>query len=332
MPTWLLTASEKRRELNLLQTPQWQHERIGVCEFNLDRIEWGASWGFVWGLHSDHCVAVAYDLNWCCRRLPPDVERAMAVEAQLQAEEEDQSLEQLLMSDEEDEVMRLILASVQAGGDEDDVRALVQKEWEGLQSKAQAKSGTAEHMIDTRYAINGFETAVDPVESGVQLSSQLNEVPVGVGSDRYAAMDTIGRTEAREGPDDQLEVGDTSYNQEDLAAAEEAAAEDSEPEEGDTNAHDPQLLAAAVAASQQWSRIIRPPRKHHRLIVVDTCAAAGPPDDPAAEGRLLKQTLGASDRDSWLGKEGFRFVRRSRWGDLWPSSIQQQAREVQAQD
>ena len=92
---------------------------------------------------------------------------------------------------------------------------------------------------------------------------------------------------------------------------------------------DPQAVDNAVAAAQVWSRIIRTPRKRGKHIIVDVCS---PQQDESAssgvntsQGHLVRQVIATTDKRTWLGPAGYRLVRKSRWGDLWPKFYQDYA-------
>lgn len=92
---------------------------------------------------------------------------------------------------------------------------------------------------------------------------------------------------------------------------------------------DPQAVDNALAAAQIWSRIIRTPRKRGKHIIVDVCS---PQQDESAssgvnasQGHLVRQVIATTDKRTWLGPAGYRLVRKSRWGDLWPKFYQDYA-------
>ena len=92
---------------------------------------------------------------------------------------------------------------------------------------------------------------------------------------------------------------------------------------------DPQAVDNAVAAAQIWSRIIRMPRKRGKHIIVDVCSAQQNQDASSgvdtSEGHLVRQIIATTDKRTWLGAGGYRLVRKSRWGDLWPKYYQDYA-------
>ncbi|KAL3162830.1 hypothetical protein ABBQ32_009284 [Trebouxia sp. C0010 RCD-2024] len=91
----------------------------------------------------------------------------------------------------------------------------------------------------------------------------------------------------------------------------------------------PEAVDATVAAANIWSRIIRPPRKRGKHIIIDVCSSREHVTDPDAvdtsHGRLVRQVVASTDKKTWLGPGGYRLVRKSRWGDLWPKYYQDYA-------
>ena len=91
----------------------------------------------------------------------------------------------------------------------------------------------------------------------------------------------------------------------------------------------PEAVDAAVAAAQIWSRIIRAPRKRGKHIIVDVCSSRQHATDPdgvdTSQGHLVRQVVATTDKKTWLGPGGYRLVRKSRWGDLWPKYYQDYA-------
>lgn len=92
---------------------------------------------------------------------------------------------------------------------------------------------------------------------------------------------------------------------------------------------DPLSVDNATAAAQLWSRIIRTPRKRGKHIIVDVCSAQQGENASsgldASEGHLVRQIIATTDKRTWLGPAGYRLVRKSRWGDLWPKFYQDYA-------
>ena len=92
---------------------------------------------------------------------------------------------------------------------------------------------------------------------------------------------------------------------------------------------DPQAVDNTVAAAQIWSRIIRMPRKRGKHIIVDVCSAqqneGATSGVNTSEGHLVRQIIATTDKRTWLGAGGYRLVRKSRWGDLWPKYYQDYA-------
>lgn len=92
---------------------------------------------------------------------------------------------------------------------------------------------------------------------------------------------------------------------------------------------DPDAVGNAVAAAQTWSRIIRTPRKRGKHIIVDVCSAQQEENANSgvdtSEGHLTRQVIATTDKRTWLGPAGYRLVRKSRWGDLWPKFYQDYA-------
>lgn len=88
----------------------------------------------------------------------------------------------------------------------------------------------------------------------------------------------------------------------------------------------PEAVDATVAAAQIWSRIIRSPRKRGKHIIIDVCSSREHATDPDAvdtsHGQLVRQVVATADKKTWLGAGGYRLVRKSRWGDLWPKYYQ----------
>lgn len=91
----------------------------------------------------------------------------------------------------------------------------------------------------------------------------------------------------------------------------------------------PEAVDATVAAAHIWSRIIRSPRKRGKHIIVDVCSsrqhATNADAVDTSHGHLVRQVVATTDKKTWLGPGGYRLVRKSRWGDLWPKYYQDYA-------
>ena len=71
------------------------------------------------------------------------------------------------------------------------------------------------------------------------------------------------------------------------------------------------------------------PRKRGKHIIVDVCSAqqneGATSGVDTSEGHLVRQIIATTDKRTWLGAGGYRLVRKSRWGDLWPKYYQDYA-------
>lgn len=61
---------------------------------------------------------------------------------------------------------------------------------------------------------------------------------------------------------------------------------------------------------EEWSRVIRSPKKRKGHVVVELCTARG-----EIERAVIAKSHGS---DQGIGREGYKFARKLRWGDLWP--------------
>ena len=61
---------------------------------------------------------------------------------------------------------------------------------------------------------------------------------------------------------------------------------------------------------EEWSRVIRSPKKRKGHVVVELCTARG-----EIERAVIAKSHGL---DEGIGREGYKFARKLRWGDLWP--------------
>ena len=90
---------------------------------------------------------------------------------------------------------------------------------------------------------------------------------------------------------------------------------------------EPEAVDATLAAAQVWSRIIRTPRKRGKHIILDVCSPQMHSSEAVdtSHGHLVRQVVATTDKKTWLGPGGYRLVRKSRWGDLWPKFYQDYA-------
>ncbi|CAI7816168.1 unnamed protein product [Closterium sp. NIES-54] len=76
--------------------------------------------------------------------------------------------------------------------------------------------------------------------------------------------------------------------------------------------------------SPEWSRVIREPRRRGQHVIVDVCASV---DGRGRRGELQRLLFSKA-----AGRVEYRFARKVRWGDLWPTTGQAQEGKSEGSD
>ena len=246
-------------------------------------------------------------------------------ELKLPAEEDASEYKDDYVEEVQDEAVRqLMLESIMMGDDEEetDVEQAMQAAHELLnryQRTQAAEHGLPSVKSNESHGPDAGTTAL-PAFHLAEPASIPNAAGSEQGSDELPDQGSQQAEPSQATSPAQMHDGASEETHEDLDEAEgsdDEAATSLDAHWQSEHAHD---VALAASASSGWSRIIRQPRKRAKHVLVDFCTAHG-----HKQGRLARQAVGAIDRRTWLGPAGYRMVRKSRWGDLWPHYHQQHA-------
>ena len=87
-------------------------------------------------------------------------------------------------------------------------------------------------------------------------------------------------------------------------------ARDARADDDSDDAEEPHHESVVRESVEEWSRVIRSPKKRKGHVVVELCTARG-----EIERAVIAKSHGS---DQGIGREGYKFARKLRWGDLWP--------------